>query len=163
MSLKLATLSLTLLALCGCASSRPAAQRMATTATPTPQVAAPEASGREGPQVSDIYVEGDELTYNGYVVEKRHKRVRLDYPSEGKERRFFEDEFSYAVVRRRGKVLATFDGVYSGAGNATRFGLFPFLGGDEKQLLVSQDVPVGRQPLARRPRHLRRRRVRRRS
>lgn len=142
MSSQLATLSFVLLALHGCAAPRPTAKGLPAVATPPRQVAAPETNGRKEAKVSDIFVEGDELTYNGYVAQKRHKRVRLDYPPEVGAKPFFS-EVSYAVLKRGGRVLATFDGFYSGAGNSTRFGLFPFLGGDEKQLFVSQDVPRG--------------------
>jgi len=36
-----------------------------------------------------------------------------------------------------------FDGVYSGLGNTTRFGLLSLLGNEEKQLVVSQDIYRG--------------------
>jgi hypothetical protein len=50
-------------------------------------------------------------------------------------------EVSYAVVKRKGKVLMKLDAdIYFGMGNNTSFGLFPLLGGGEKQLLVSQDI-----------------------
>lgn len=146
MSFKLATLSLALLALQGCAPPRPAPKTSELSAAPTQQAAAPEADGRKGPEVSDIFVEGDELTFDGYVVRKLRKRVTFEDPSDMKsdvKSRPFTAECSYAVLKRKGRVLATFDGVCGGVGNGTRFGLFPFLGGDEKQLLVSQDVPRG--------------------
>lgn len=51
-------------------------------------------------------------------------------------------EVAYAVLERGGKVVRSFDaGVYHGGLNAVGFGLFPFLGGDAKQLIVSQDAP----------------------
>lgn len=146
MPFKLATLSLTLLALQGCGPHGPAPRASELSAAPTRQVAAPEADGTKGPEVSDIFVEGDELTFDGYVVRKLRKRVTFEDPSDVKpetESRPLTAECSYAVLKRRGRVLATFDSVCGGFGNGTRFGLFPFLGGDEKQLLVSQDVPRG--------------------
>lgn len=92
--------------------------------------------------ITDALVEGDKLTYKGYVVQKRYKKVKLDYPPESKEPSGLVD-VSYAVLKRRGKVLAKFDGIYFGAGNETSFGLFSFLGGSTKQLVVSQDIPRG--------------------
>jgi hypothetical protein len=85
------------------------------------------------------FVEGDNLSYHGYVVQKLYKKVKLDYPPEFKEPPEWVD-VSYAVLRKDGKVLAKFDGVYFGMGNATRFGLFPLLGDHAKQLIVAQDV-----------------------
>jgi len=41
-----------------------------------------------------------------------------------------------AVLSKKGKQLARFDGVYHPLGNEMSFGLYPFLGGTEKQLLV---------------------------
>ena len=53
-------------------------------------------------------------------------------------------DVSYAVLKRKGSVLAKFDGnIYFGMGNDTRFGLFSLLGGPNKQLIVSQDLPRG--------------------
>lgn len=50
-------------------------------------------------------------------------------------------EVSYAVLKKNGRRLAEFEGVYFGLGNATDFGLFSFLGGEGKQLTVAQTVP----------------------
>jgi hypothetical protein len=50
-------------------------------------------------------------------------------------------EVSFAVLKKRGKLLAKFDGMYSGVGNATDFGLFSFLKGEAKQLFVSRRFP----------------------
>jgi hypothetical protein len=78
----------------------------------------------------------DALSYGGYDIFKLTKKVKLEEtPS--------LTEVSYAVLKRKGKVLAKFDDVYSGAGNATDFGLFPFLNGEAKQIFVSQTIPRG--------------------
>lgn len=90
-------------------------------------------------QVDEFFTERDSLSYKGYQVERLTKSVRIDtgdgetMPAEG----------SYVVVKRGGRVRAKFDGVYYPAGNAAQFGLFPLLGGDEKQLIVSLTVPRG--------------------
>ena len=78
----------------------------------------------------------DALSYGGYDLVKLLKKVKLEEtPS--------LTEVSFAVLKRKGKVLATFDGVYSGVGNATDFGLFSFLNGEAKQIFVSQTIPSG--------------------
>jgi hypothetical protein len=87
-------------------------------------------------QVSSIFVEADTLSYGGYDVVKLKKKVKLEQTSG-------LTEVSYALLKRNGKVLEKFDGVYFGAGNATDFGLFSFLGGGAKQLVVSQTIPRG--------------------
>lgn len=90
--------------------------------------------------MGDVLSDDDTLSYTGYVVEKRHKKVRYDYPAEIRSQPSWID-MSYAVLKRQGNVLVTFDdGIYFGMGNNTRFGLFSFLPGPTKQLVVSQDI-----------------------
>lgn len=97
----------------------------------------PAAETREEPRpVADVFVEGDALTQGDYSVVKLKKKVKI-------ERTPGLTEVSYAVLKRKDKVLAEFDGVYFGLGNATDFGLFSFLGGKTRQLIVSQTVPRG--------------------
>lgn len=53
-------------------------------------------------------------------------------------------DVSYAVLKRKGSILAKFDAnVYFGMGNDIRLGLFSFLDGPTKQLIVSQDISRG--------------------
>jgi hypothetical protein len=93
-------------------------------------------------QLDDIFVDDDSLSYNGYNVIRRKKRVRLEYPDE--KGKTILIEVSYAVVQKKNRTLAKFEGVYFGAGNATDFGLFPLLGESRsKQLIVSQTIPRG--------------------
>lgn len=92
--------------------------------------------------IDDAFVKGDSLSYGGYVLEKRWKRVRYVYPREMKSPPEWLDA-TYAVLRRGRRVVAVFDGVYSALENATHFGLFSFLGGDSKQLAVSLTIPRG--------------------
>jgi hypothetical protein len=100
-------------------------------------------SSKEEPeQIDGIFVDKDSLSYNGYDVVKLKKKVKLEYPPEMKSKPELV-EVSYAVLKKKNKVLDTFDGVYFGAGNATNFGLFPFLGKETKQLTVSQTIPRG--------------------
>ena len=106
---------------------------------PTPGHAQPE----EYPQPIDkIFVDGDSLSYNGFEVVKLEKKVKYYYPPEMKSPPELIDT-SYAVLKKNGRVLTKFDGVYHGVGNATDFGLFSFLGGSEKQLAVSLTVQRG--------------------
>lgn len=82
---------------------------------------------------------GDTLSYNGYVIEKRLRKVRSDHADSLLSRPSWID-VSYAVIKRNGKVVVKVDGdVYFGMGNDTRFGLLSFLHGPTRQLAVSQD------------------------
>ncbi len=83
---------------------------------------------------SNFYVEADSLAYNDYEVARLHKVVH-DKESG------FDMPDTYAVLRSRGKVIATFDGIYHPAGNFTDFGFASLLGGETKQLVVSQVIP----------------------
>ena len=130
----LSALVVLLLALAGC------------DAAPEVSVAAPSpvAEATPSPAPSPVYVsliesaavEEDALSHGGYEAVRLYKKVRLpETPG--------PTEVSYAVLRRDGRAVAKFDGVYHGIGNATDFGLFPFLGGETEQLFVSQTVPRG--------------------
>lgn len=100
-------------------------------------------SSKEEPEkIDSIFIDTDSLSYNGYDVVKLKKEVKLEYPPEMKSKPE-SVEVSYAVLKKKNKVLDTFDGVYFGAGNATNFGLFSFLGKETKQLVVSQTIPRG--------------------
>lgn len=91
----------------------------------------------DGPlEIRSFFVKGETLSYMGYDIAKLNKKVKLKYTSG-------ETEVSYAVLKKGNKVLAKFDGTYSGVGNATDFGLFSFFGREAKQLVVSQSVPRG--------------------
>jgi hypothetical protein len=118
----------------GCAARREQPP-VAPTVAPTP------AAGRE-PDVKEVrafeILGGDEeLTYNGYRVRKLHGREKI-------EGQLWEG--SYVVIERAGKVLMKLDaGLYTPMGNAVSFGLYPLLGGEAKQLIVSQDIFRGGQ------------------
>jgi len=70
----------------------------------------------------EVFTEEDRLLYRGYEVMKC-------YDSQG--------DVWFATLKKEGKVLATFK---RGCNKKewTNFGLFPFLGGDTKQLIVEQ-------------------------
>jgi hypothetical protein len=109
--------------------------------TPSPTQNQPD-SAEQG-RITDAFVKGDKLTYEGYVIQRRNKKVKLDYPWEMKAPPLWV-EVSYAVITRKRRFIAKFDGgIYFGAGNSTRFGLLSFLGDKTKQLVVSQDISRG--------------------
>jgi hypothetical protein len=106
---------------------------------PTPGRTQPE----EYPEpIDNIFVDGDSLSYDGFEIVKLEKKVKYYYPPEMKSPPDLLDA-SYAVLKKNGRVVAKFDGVYHGMGNTTDFGLFPFLGGGAKQLAVSLTIPRG--------------------
>ncbi len=117
----------------GCAA-RVESSHLATVAVPSPT---PTPAAVKEIRIDDSLVREDELTYKGYTVRKSHREVREADAPGGRVK------VDYAVLERRGKVLRSFDaGVYNGGlGNSVAFGLFPFLGGEERQLIVSQDAP----------------------
>jgi hypothetical protein len=103
-------------------------------ATPTPSAQAQP----EEILMSDIFTEEESLSYNGFKIAKIEKRKRL----KGKLQALsYSQELSYAVIKKNGKVLAEFEGIHGGLMNATDIGLFPFLGGKTKQLIISQTLP----------------------
>lgn len=120
------------------ASSHEVKEPQASPSAPPPQPLVSEELREKGIGIRDVFIDDEELSHEGFVVEKRYKTVNVN-AGEAKEPPSWV-EISYAVIKRRGKVLAQFDSVYSGMGNDTEFGLFPFLGGDTKQLIVSQDI-----------------------
>lgn len=83
---------------------------------------------------SDTINRVQKLAYGDYEIETRERSATLDgYPK--------LVEVSYVVVRRHGKVIAKFDAdIYFPLGNSAAAGLFPLLGNDSEQLIVSQDI-----------------------
>ena len=104
----------------------------------------PQAQATPIPEQPDKYIhllesaahKSEALSYDGYDLVKLTKKVKLEETSG-------LTEVSYAILKRKGQVLIKFDGVYSGLGNATDFGLFSFLNGEAKQIFVSQTIPRG--------------------
>jgi len=122
-----------LLVLSGCEVPSASTQSNPSILQPSPSATASD----EIPEIAEnFYVEADSLPYAGFELKKLHKKVKLEYTRD-------LTEVSYAELRRNGKIVATFDGVYFGAGNATDFGLVSFLGTDEQQFVISQTIPRG--------------------
>ncbi len=83
---------------------------------------------------SNFFVAADSISYDNYEVVRLHKTIfdkvtRMEIP------------ISYAILKSGGRTIATFDGVYFGARNQTAFGFASPLGGESKQLVVSQTIP----------------------
>ncbi len=55
----------------------------------------------------------------------------------------FPSEISNAILKRDGKFVAKFDGIYHLIANKTRFGEFSFLGDESKQVIISQTILQG--------------------
>ncbi|HEX8285659.1 MAG TPA: hypothetical protein VF588_20050 [Pyrinomonadaceae bacterium] len=113
--------------------------RAAATPAPPPATEAKAEAKAETVEirVGDSLV-SDALTYAGYTVRRRDRKLK-DGDAPGGEGL---PTAAYAVLERGGKVVRTFDaGVHNGGLNSVGFGLFAFLGGAEKQLIVSQDAP----------------------
>ena len=85
---------------------------------------------------SNFFVEVASLAYNDYEVVKLHK-IEHDKPSG------LDMPVTYVVLKSKGKIVATFDGVYYPVGNMADFGLASLLGGETKQLVISETLPRG--------------------
>jgi hypothetical protein len=85
---------------------------------------------------AENFIKADRLKYNEYEISRQTKQVMMPETAA-------PVDVSYAVLKRGGKTIATFDGARSSFGNSTDFALFPLLGNKTKQLIVSQTVPRG--------------------
>src|SRR5215813_3512412 len=135
----LSKLSIILIALCvlGCKKSAADPQKApsAPDARHSPQ-ATPTTSASAQPEeilMSDIFTSEESLSYNGFKISKLE--------SIAKRSKSEQIEFSYAVIKKNGRVFAKFDSFRDGLMNATDIGLFPLLGGKTKQLIISQTLP----------------------
>lgn len=85
--------------------------------------------------VSEMWTEKDFLEVENFIVKKfSHKLKPKD---------LIEADVTDAMIQKNGKTLLKLDGIYHGLGNATNFALFPLLGENKKQLIVSHTVPRG--------------------
>ena len=90
---------------------------------------------------ADYFVDQDRSEYQGYTVQRRKRKALID--TGGDTKNLWVD-VNYVTVKSGTKTVRVFDAdIYFGLGNAANFGFFPFLGGDVKQLFISQDVPRG--------------------
>lgn len=116
------------------ASNSRIAETVSATQTPAPAVEyLPDQFGtRVGGSGEDIeYTRDDRLSYRGYEMVKRVKRVKIGEPDS-------YSDIEYADLKKDGKVVARFG---DGAGephSSIRFGLFNFVGGRDEQFIVEQ-------------------------
>ena len=135
---------LALVAVACTAPSRPRAQASEQgaspgSADPVIEVSPTDATASDDPcseMFSNLFVAVDSISYNEYEI------VRLNKTTHDKATGS-DIPVSYAILRSGGTTIATFEGVYFGAGNETDFGFVSLLGGETKQLIVSQTVPRG--------------------
>lgn len=121
-------------------SKSQASNNAAASADPTIEVSsADNDSSSDDPcseMFSNFFVEIDSIAYNDYEIERLHKVVH-DKPSG------LDMPVTYAALKAKGKVIATFDDVYYPLGNTADFGFASLLGGEAKQLVISETVPRG--------------------
>jgi hypothetical protein len=87
----------------------------------TAQVVSAAEQRDDASALDKIYTHDDRLSYNGYVIEK--------FQAKG-------EESWFATLKKGNKTLAKFEGGWNK--EWTNFGLFPFIGGEPKQLVVEQ-------------------------
>lgn len=82
----------------------------------------PVPSEEESDPLEAVFIKEDRLSYAGYDVERSFDEAKHE---------------SSATIKKNGKVLATLNngGLFK---ESTRMGLFPFLGGETKQLIILQ-------------------------
>jgi hypothetical protein len=105
-------------------------------ATPEPNATPTKVSDTDTGDIDNIYSEDSVLSYSGYEVERRSRTIKFRYTK-------YDTEILYAVLRKNGKVLVTFDGLLHPLGTEVRFGLFRLLGESSKQLIVEQTTHRG--------------------
>ncbi|HEY6045100.1 MAG TPA: hypothetical protein VIU65_00775 [Pyrinomonadaceae bacterium] len=88
----------------------------------------------------EIFEPFNRLTYRGYLIQTKHRTAKLHVPPEyGPPPK--PVKVSYAVVKRRNRTIAKFDGdIYFPLGNSLTGGFFPLLNNGGKQLVISQDI-----------------------
>ncbi|HWC76508.1 MAG TPA: hypothetical protein VG778_03550 [Blastocatellia bacterium] len=95
----------------------------------------------EGKLVNEFFIEGDSLSYKGYDVIKLKKEVYdREWCAAGRTRPCMVP-VAYTAIKRNGKVLAQFDDYHYGLGNVNDVALYPLLGGESRQLIISQTGP----------------------
>ncbi len=144
---------LLLLAITGCQPPDTSSASRISTATPQPSLALTQAT--PAPDFSELinFEDNDRIfkvknfsfdkdqpnfAFNDYTFATHDKRVR--FKDGGME---IEAEQSDIVVMRAGKVVRRFEGMSYGAGVATRFGAFSFLGSAEEQVIIEQTINRG--------------------
>jgi hypothetical protein len=101
---------------------------------PTPVAAIPKNELQE--QFFDCVDRDDELFYEGYEVRRITETIMDEFTDRPM-------DVSYVVVKRHGKTIAKFDGVYYSMGNSAEFGLCNLLGDKARQLVIALTIPRG--------------------
>jgi hypothetical protein len=91
---------------------------------------------RVEPSPEIVYETRNLLRYGGYNIRKLSKTVRLrEVGWQGL------TNVEYAVIKKNDSVIAKFDVLRHPLGTSARIGLFSFLGGSRKQLVIEQTLP----------------------
>lgn len=124
--------------MCAACKTNPPIAQQTVIASPQPSPTATSAvlqqSKDEEKSAEDFFTKEERLFYRGYEVAKLKKTVREEDTTM---------DVSLLVIRKNRRTVATFDGPHHSIGNATDFGLFPFLGKEGNQLIVSITIPRG--------------------
>lgn len=141
------SLSLLLLAASGCGvsstsssaqsnpSQTPSAQTQVSS-SPTPEFPEPISFEEiEGVFVEGGGLEGARMSFNGYELTTRERTVHIRDEGHG-----FDVEQSDVIIMRSGRIVRRFEGMMYPLGVATRFGLYSFLGGEAKQIVIEQAI-----------------------
>ena len=115
-------LTLGLAALPCCGRSKPAVSVPARPTTHPHVLTGDRFDNAQPNSLEDAYTEDDHLSYGGYDIERSFD------PQKGA---------SIATIKRDGKVLIAFRNGGQGK-ESTRFGLFPLIGGEARQLVIQQ-------------------------
>lgn len=107
----------------------------------TPRTERPQSEVSSGPcdsthatHAADIINRVQKLAYKDYEIETRERTASFGGYSK-------QVEVAYVIVRHKGREIAKFDAdIYFPLGNSAEAGLFPLLGSDREQLVVSQDI-----------------------
>src|ERR1051325_9517632 len=119
----------------GCNTSRPVS---AAKPIPSPSPSTQPASTTSAKfELFDNFISDDSISIGAYRVTKRDKTARIANFAK-------PVDVTYAIITRDGKLTSKFDGFagnYHPLGNDTDLGMFSFLGGNTKQLIIEQTQP----------------------
>ena len=88
-------------------------------------------------ELFENFISDNSISIGGYRVTKRDKTARIANFAK-------PVNVTYAIITRNGKLTSKFDGFagnYHPLGNDTGLGVFSFLGGNSKQLVIEQTQP----------------------
>jgi hypothetical protein len=103
--------------------------------TPTPFVSSSQTAEEPNfkpKHLEDFDISADSLSYKDYRIEKYAKPTIV----EGK--KYDNDGHSFGILKKKGKIIAKFDGLEHPLGTEIRFGLFPLFSPNSNLLVVEQ-------------------------